>query len=328
MRILVTGAGGFIGFETAVFLKGHGHCVSGLIRDSGKTKRLRDAGIDVLAGDILDAAAMDRVVSGFDILVHCAAFASDWGKKDLFLRTNFLGTKNVLESCVKNAVKRVLYVSTVDIFGHSTDGMIREDSPFGRQPGWYAHSKKRAEMLAREYMRSGSLDMTIIYPTWVYGEGDRHFVPEIIEAIKAGEMLFFRNRGNHTIEVCYIKNLVTAIHTLLFHPQSAGSGYIITDSPKITFREFVNTISAKIGCKPVTFSLPYWMSYCAAALMEAGYSLVRSRKRPLLTRHAVTLLGNDIRYDISKLQSTGFIQPYRFPSTIDATIAWYRETVV
>jgi 2-alkyl-3-oxoalkanoate reductase len=327
MRILVTGATGFIGFETAVFLKEHGHCVSGLIRDSDKAKRLRDSGIDTVMGDILDAAAMDRVLSGFDILVHCAAFASDWGKKDLFHRTNFLGTKNVLESCVKNGIKRVLYVSTVDIFGHRADRVISEDSPFGRQPGWYADSKRKAEALVREFIRSGRLDVTIVYPTWVYGEGDRHFVPEIIEAIKAGEMLFFRNRGNHTIEVCYINNLVSAIHTLLFHPQSAGSGFIITDSPKITFREFVNTISARIGCKPVRFSLPYWMAYCAAALMETGFSLVRSTKRPLLTRHAVTLLGNDIRYDISKLQAMGYNQLFQFPSTIDAAIAWYQKAV-
>ncbi len=164
------------------------------------------------------------------------------------------------------------------------------------------------------------MDISIIYPPWVYGEGDLHFVPEIIDALKSNSMMFFRNKGKHTIEISYIENLVKAVETILNNDNSIGEGYIIADEPKISFRDFVNAIAEKLEYKKVNFTLPYPITYFAATLLEAFYKLFRIKKRPLLTRHSITLLGNDIIYDTSKIKNLGFKQKYNFEEAINKTL--------
>lgn len=328
MKIVVTGATGFIGFAVAEYLKEKGHFVTAMVRKTSNIDKLEEKNIPSIIADISDTESLYSVFRDTDAVVHCAGYVSDWGRKDDFINANYYGTKNVLDACVSAGVKRLLYTSTVDVFGHKNHSLINEKSPYGKRPGWYGKSKIMAEKLVKEYIRENRLNISIIYPPWVYGEGDVTFVSEIIETIKDGSMLFFRKKGYHTIELCYIKNLVKVYEMLLLNDDTVGESYLVADEPKITFNKFVNTISERIGEKEVKFSLPYPLTYFTALMMEAFGKLIRSKKRPLLTRHSVTLLGNDIVYDTNKLKSIGYEQDYSFDEAIDRTISYYEKNGV
>ena len=320
MDIIFTGATGFIGYAIAKHLKKVGHSITAVIRKTSNVDKLKKVNIDYIEGDIQNKDNLITLFKGKDVVIHCAGFVTDWGKKGNFIKTNYFGTKNVIEATVEAGVKRFIYVSTVDVFGHKKHIVINEKSPLGKRPGWYGKSKIKAEKLVREYIKNKTLDISIIYPPWVYGEGDLHFVPEIIDALKSNSMMFFRNKGKHTIEISYIENLVKAVETILNNDNSIGEGYIIADEPKISFRDFVNAIAEKLEYKKVNFTLPYPITYFAATLLEAFYKLFRIKKRPLLTRHSITLLGNDIIYDTSKIKNLGFKQKYNFEEAINKTL--------
>jgi len=103
-------------------------------------------------------------------------------------------------------------------------------------------------------------------------------------------------------------------------PESVGQGFLVSDEPQMTFYEFVNMLARKIGCKEVRMSLPYWLAYLVACMMELGYTALGKEERPLLTRYAVTWFGHSVLYDTTKLTSLGFKQPYTIEEGIEKTL--------
>jgi nucleoside-diphosphate-sugar epimerase len=321
MKYLVTGATGFVGKSIVKELKKRGVDVTALVRKSSNLEYLVNENIPYVYGDLTDFDSLKKAFKNHNVVIHAAGLVTDWGKKADYIKTNYYGTKNLLEACVATNIRRVLHVSTVSVFNAQTDQPINEDTPWNeRIPGWYSKSKHMAEELVRDYMQKQRLDITIVYPSWIYGEGDQHFVPEIIQALRTGKMLFFRDQGNHVIEIVYVGNLVEAIVLILSNDQTIGKSFILSDKPKITFREFVNTIAGRIGAKEVNFTVPYPIAYSAAFIMESLFHMFNIKKRPFLTRSSVLFLGNNIIYDTSNLQSIGFKQPYDFKEAIERSL--------
>jgi nucleoside-diphosphate-sugar epimerase len=320
MNYLITGATGFIGNAITKALKQCDKNVYGLIRKTEQAEMLQMDNINYRMGDIRDKASLKVAFRDMHVVVHSAGLVSDWGRPEEFVQINFHGTRNVLEVCSELNIKRVIYISTADIFGYQVDYPVNEDSPIKRTSSWYAKSKIMAEELVRQYVNNRELEITIIYPTWVYGKGDRHFVPEIIKNIRSRRMTFFGNSQRNLFGLSYIENLCQAICFLIDHPGSSGERFLISDEPQITFHEFVNMLARKAGYKEVHLNLPYWLAYMIACMMELGYTALNKNQRPLLTRYEVTWFGHSIIYDTTKLKSLGFKQTYSIQEGIEKTI--------
>jgi nucleoside-diphosphate-sugar epimerase len=172
-----------------------------------------------------------------------------------------------------------------------------------------------------EELDRGRLEVAVVSPTWIYGPGDRTFVPELIENLQSGTLPYFRRRGEYRLGLVYIGNLTAAIRSILEHPEGMGRRYILTDEPAMTFRAFVDALAAEIGVSPPKVSLPYGLAYGAAGAMELWSRIVGREKRPLLTRQAVASLGNDVTYDTTPLHDLGYEQKYQFPETLELTLA-------
>jgi nucleoside-diphosphate-sugar epimerase len=321
MDHIITGATGFIGKAITQKLFDNGKNVTAFVRRTSNIEYLKNNNIPFVYGDLNDLDSLKKAFKGHKVLIHAAGFVSDWGKKKDYIKANYIGIKNVLEACIESGIKRVVYFSTVDVYGGIRNVVINEKMPLkGSIPGWYPKSKILAEKFVRDYMENNLLDISIVYPSWVYGEGDQHFIPEIIQALKDGSMMFFRKCGNHVLDIVYLENLVAAILYILENDQTIGNRFILSDNPKIKFRDFVNTIANLIGCKEVKFTLPYPIAYSVATIIESVYRVCNFKSRPLLTRNTVYLLGNNIMYDNSNLKSFGYIQPYSFEEGINKTI--------
>ena len=317
---VVTGASGFVGGAICEELIGAGESVTAVVRQSSETARLQSLGVTIAVGDLRDRGSLIDAFRGADTVIHSAALVSDWAPRKLFFDVNVEGTRNVLDACAAADVKRILHVSSVEVFGHENRHSYPEQSPYRCGPGWYGVTKTLSEQLVRGEMEKGSLEAAIVYPTWVYGPGDRTFVTELIAALNDGSLPYLRDGGEYQIGLVYIYNLTAAVRTILGSPKGMGGRYILNDDPPVTFRRFVEELASRIGARPPRMSLPYGLAYFAAAAMEAGSRLVGRTKRPLLTRQSVASLGNHCEYDTSAVRDLGYTQPHHFPDTLDATL--------
>jgi 2-alkyl-3-oxoalkanoate reductase len=325
MNYLITGATGLIGNAMARALKQCDRNVYGLVRKAEQAEMVQMGNIKCRTGDIRDKTSLKSAFRDMDVVIHSAGLVSDWGRREEFIQMNFHGTRNVLEVCSELKIKRVIYISTADVFGCQVNYPVNEHSPIKSGPSWYARSKIMAEKLVRQYISNRELEITIIYPTWVYGKGDRHFVPEIIQTILSGRMVFFGASQRTFLGLSYIENLCQAICFLMDHSQSIGEGFLISDEPQITFQEFVNMLARKVGYEEIRLSIPYWLAYTIASMMELSYTVLNKNQRPQLTRYAVAWFGHSVTYDITKLKSLGFKQTYRIQEGIEKTINHLRD---
>ena len=178
MRVLVTGATGFVGSHAAKALQDAGHTVRALVRTPAKLETVTArVGVDVslvetVQGDIRDAAAVEAAVDGCDAVVHAAAVVSiDPTAEDEVSGTNFAGAQNVLDAAVGAGCDPIVHVSTGEaLFPFQTDP-VTTDHPVGNARGAYARSKAKCEHLARRHQSQGH-GVVIVYPALTIGPGD------------------------------------------------------------------------------------------------------------------------------------------------------------
>lgn len=317
-KVLVTGATGFVGGAVCRELVGRGYDVHGLVRATSNWQPLAELGVQVHIGNLDDFASVRAAASGADLVVHAGALAADWGSKTDFYAANVTGTHNVLTACQEAGVQRLIHFSTVDVFGHTHGRHYDEDCPLIPSSGWYSRTKIIAETALRAAMQDGrSPGITIVYPAWIYGEGDRVFLPDLLASMRDRTFMYFRNGGEHLIGLVYIGNLMEALRIIISSTKAVGGRYIVSDEPAITFRSLVSLLAEREGIEPPSMGVPYHLAYAGSALLEVGARLLRRKERLLSTRQVIRTLGCSVTYDSSRIRALGYRQRYRLPGTLD-----------
>ncbi|MEA2474272.1 MAG: hypothetical protein QOE06_2187, partial [Thermoleophilaceae bacterium] len=270
-------------------------------------------------GDLTRPDSLRGLCDGADTVVHTAAVVSDWDREEVFWRINREGTRALLDEAERAGVRRFVYVSTADVFGFRTDIEIDEESPKQCPPYPYSLSKLEGERLAWE--RSGrGLEVSVIYPTWVFGPGDRHLVPELIDGLRTRQLVYFA-RGRTSLELTYSENLGDAIALVATSGEAAGQSYIAGDGYGATFGRFIDLLAEATALRPPRFSIPVGVAYGAAAVSEAVARATRSSKRPLLTRYAIRSAATGMRYRLDKIRALGHEPRVGLVEGIERTIA-------
>lgn len=300
-KVLVTGATGFIGGHIVNANLAAGNHVRALVLpgDTGSEK-LRQKGVEVVEGDIRDFSKVRDAVEGRDIVFHCAAIVTDWAPKKLFREVTVGGAENIARAASEARVKRLVDMSTCDVFGTREDIVMDESLPLQYWGEPYPDSKIDSEKIMWRYHREKGLPVTMVYPLWVFGEGDQTFVPLLADAIIKKEMIFWRK--NAIVWPTYIENLVDLIMLIAVDDRAVGNGYLVHDGESTTLEEFCEGIANALGVPPVRTYIPYWSAMTAARLMEFIWRLFRIEKRPLLTTYTVTNLGSRFRFSIEKAE--------------------------
>ena len=178
MRVLVTGATGFVGSHAAKALQDAGHTVRAYVRTPAKLESVTarvgvelDA-LEIVQGDIIDARQVTAAVDGCDAVVHAAAVVStDPTAETEVEETNFAGALNVLDAAAAVGCDPIVHVSSAEaLFPFVTDP-VTVDHPVGRARHAYARSKAQGERLARRLQDLGH-NVAIVYPAMVIGPGD------------------------------------------------------------------------------------------------------------------------------------------------------------
>ena len=205
MKVLVTGATGFIGGNLARLLWQRGHQVRALVRPESNTLTIDGTGIEAVHGDILDLNSVARAAQGCEAVFHCAASYTFWSRDHRTVyRTNVEGTANVLSAASQAGVSRLVYTSTVSTVGLPNGHMATEDTPLdpSRLSGHYKKSKYQAELLALKSASEG-LPVVVVNPTTPVGPWDVKPTPtgKIVLDFLLGRIPAYLDTGMNLVDV-------------------------------------------------------------------------------------------------------------------------------
>jgi nucleoside-diphosphate-sugar epimerase len=325
MKFLITGVNGFIGSNLAERLIGDGHSVRGLVRKTGSLDYLKNIPVELVYGDVTDAESVSSAMKGIDIVVHVAGFASDWGSYQQFYQVNVIGTQNVLESALSNKVKRVVHISTTAIHGFPGFRFATEETPFARTIWPYCETKKIAETWVMEFSKKTGLPVSVIRPGNVFGVKDHTFFEKYADALLKGQVGYI-NGGKSWTCPTYIENLVEGIVRACFEPNAVGGVFIITDGLEITWHSFTEKVADALGVKRPGYSIPFWLGYTLAMVMEWVYDLFKIKNAPLLTRYRISNGGRDYHFSIERAkQRIGYRPPVGLEEAIHRSAEWYMK---
>jgi nucleoside-diphosphate-sugar epimerase len=301
MIALVTGGGGFLGGAIVRRLTVHGDHVRSLSR--GRYPALGALGVEQSEGDVADVGVVNAAVAGCDLVFHVAAKAGVWGPYAEYHRTNVVGTENVLSACRKHGVRRLVYTSSPSVVfnGRDMEG-VNESAPY---PDHYDAAYPKTKAVAERLVLAANgpyLATVALRPHLIWGPGDNHLTPRILERGRAGRLRRI-GRANKWIDATYIDNAADA-HLLAadrLSPGSpiAGKAYFVGNGEPMPLWDLVNRILAAGGVAPVKRKIPIWLAYTAGWLMETAYTILRRRDEPPLTRFVVRELTTAHWFDLT-----------------------------
>lgn len=300
MRILITGGGGFLGSEIIRQLAPQGHTLHSLA--TRRHPHLDQLGVRQWQGDIADPRLVNAAVRSCDAVIHTAALAGVWGAAGAFHRTNVRGTVNVINACRANGVNRLVYSSSPSVvFSGSDQEGIDESAPY--PDSWLTHyqrTKSDAEIRVLQ-ANSSALSTVALRPHLIWGPGDRHLIPRILQRARAGR-LHVVGSGDQLIDAVYIDNAarahILALNGLKPGAAMAGRAYFITNHEPWPLRKILNGILAAAGLPPLPArTLPGPLAYGVGAVLEGIWKLTGRRQEPPMTRFLAQQLGTAHWYD-------------------------------
>ncbi len=328
---LVTGATGLLGSHIAERLAARGDRVRALVRPGSAVGFLESIGAELVVGDLVDPDACSRAVRGVSTVFHSAAKVGDWGRWAEFQSASLDGTRNLAGAASGAGVERFLHISSTSAYGHPVEGgpPVDESAPLGQRlwPAWdyYTRSKVDCERLLWDLARDRGLRLTVIRPSWLYGERDRTTLARLVGRLRAGKVPLI-GTGDNPLSAIYAGNVADAAILAADDPGSVGEAYNVTDQGRITQREFLALFAEAAGAPPVRRRISYRLTFAAAFLIEA-IARARGRERPpVITRYATWLMGRDLSYSTEKARSRlGWEPALGNRESIARSVRWFLD---
>ncbi|MHC1709027.1 MAG: NAD-dependent epimerase/dehydratase family protein [Methanomassiliicoccales archaeon] len=321
MRVLVTGATGFLGGHLIEEMAKGPHVPVCAHRKGSDTRKIDDLGLEKVVFDLTDRDSMLQSLKGMDAVVHLAAYYTFTGKKEKYDKVNVKGTGDLLEACKEAGVRRFLYCSSTEAMGPIASPPGDEDSPLNPQYE-YGRSKARAE----ELVRSSGLDWTILRPSGIYGPSNVDDVAYyFITSFKGLASKFIIGSGGNFIQFVHVKDVVQGFVKALDRPASIKGTYIITQARPYTYEEVYRVLANIFQQKEPRWRVPKPLAKLMMLPIE-GLSVLIGRENFLYRRETVESVTSDRAFRIDRARrDLGYEPVYDLPEGMAETVAWYRE---
>lgn len=300
MKILVTGASGFIGGRFARFALEQGLSVRVNGRRAEGVEHLIKRGAEFIQGDLSDPELALRLCDGVDAVVHCAGAVGVWGTYQHFYQANVVVTENIIEACLKKHVQRLVHLSSPSVYfdGKAHVGITEEQLP-KRFSDHYGKTKYLAEQQVFGAQEFG-LEVLAVRPRFVTGAGDTSIFPRLIKMHSKGRLSIIGN-GLNKVDFTSMQNLNDALFSCLMVNGSAlGKVYNISNGNPVPLWDVINYVLRQMGQPQVTRHIPFGVAYSLAALNEGVCKLIPGRPEPTLFRLGVAVMAKDFSLDISR----------------------------
>jgi nucleoside-diphosphate-sugar epimerase len=290
VRVLVTGASGFVGSHIAMQLAARGDEVIATGRDAQRLRPLQQQGCRVVAMD-LSQANLDSLVEGCTAVVHAAARAAPWGRPESFWNDNVIATQRLVQAARNSAeVRRFVLISTPGIYFRQRDQLqvTEEFTPPKRWPTHYAHTKWLAENCVKQ---APDLGPVILRPRAIFGPRDAAIVPRLLAVARSG-VFPLPGGGRAWTDLTYIDNVVAAVGLALdAGSQIEGRAFNITNGEPMQVRDLLQRLFDALNIKPRLVAVPRWVVLALAGVSEQMAKLRPGQPEPRLTRYGVGLLA-------------------------------------
>lgn len=324
MKVLVTGATGFIGYHVARLLRERGDEVRALVRSRSEASFLEKLDIDLAIGDLREIETLYPALRGCTQLYHLAADYRLWvpDPKTMYA-VNVQGTRNILHAALMLSIEKVVYTSTVGVVGRTRSGMpANEDTPadIGEMVGHYKTSKFIAEREAEGFIKKG-LPVVIVNPSTPVGSMDRKPTPtgRIVVDFLTNRIPAYLDTGLNIVNV----EDVAAGHLLAASRGKAGQRYILGNR-NVTLKEFFELLAGITGKKAPTLKLPY-LPVLAAAHFDAGISKLFRGRRPRIPLTGVQMARRVMHYDCSKAVIELGLPQTPIEGALEKAVRWFEE---
>lgn len=319
MRILVTGAAGFLGSYICRRLIRNGHTVTAFLRASSDPTALNNLPIDCATGDITDADAVMRAIKNHEGVIHAAANLTYWrGVRAIQDRVNIDGTRNVVEACQQNKVHRLVHISSVAAIGIPSDANspANEKFEFNLESSRlnYHLSKRRAEEIVLRAVANG-LNAVIVNPSTPFGPFGSHYRGgEMIDKVRRSRFAAYFHGG---ISIAHIVDVVDGVVAAM-RQGTSGQRYILAGE-NVTYRQIVQVAAQQLGVKRSFVPVPPWVTGLASAIEEPISAI--TGKRPHITYDTHYCSNRFQFYDSSKARTELGYAPRTFLKIVKEYLA-------
>ncbi len=325
MTTLITGASGFLGGRLAQLLAARGEEPLVLARPSADLAHLAGIRHRVVFGDLTDLASLRRATENVTRILHCAACSTDWAPYEVFYRANVAGTANLLAAardCPQ--LDRFVHISTTDVYGYPAVPCA-ESTPLRDAGLPYNQTKCLGEEAVWRAYREHGMPVTVLRPATIYGPRGKDFTVEIAALLRLRLMATI-DGGRAPGGFAFVDNVAEAILQASEHPGSLGEAFNLSDGTQATWAEYLALFARALGTRLPWIDLSLRSANTLAEAFEAPWRLLHLKSRPLLTRHAVLLLGLNQEFPVDKAKETfGFSPKISLEEGIARSAAWLNQ---
>lgn len=325
MNIFITGSNGFVGSQLMRELEHKGHEVIGIdISDQCNATKHEST----LSGDIREKADLDRVFStfsaqhgsGIDLIIHCAAAKHDFGiKREEYFSHNELGTKVLLDFATQHKINKLVYLSTVSVFGHPKGRSDEETSYNPDHP--YGESKLAGELLCIEWQKQDhARELIVLRPTVIYGPHNFANVYNLIDMLHRRPILTIGN-GDHIKSIVSLNTILGMIDFSLSLLKPGFQHFNCVDEPYISLRELMLLVAANPGFKMPKFTIPLGLAIGIGMIFDVPAKLF-SIDLPI-NSDRMRKFATATYFCATKIRKAGYVQTQSIEDSVSEMCAWY-----
>jgi nucleoside-diphosphate-sugar epimerase len=329
VKVLVTGATGFLGGHLVENLWTRGDEVRVLVRPGKGAEWLRDQErIEISEGDVKEISSLAQAMQGIQKVYHLAARTGSWGKEEEYYTTNIDGLANVICAALSAGVERIVHTSSVSVYGQRISGLITEDAPFFAENDPCSRSKIIGEKLIANLIRDCHAPVVIVRPGWVYGARDIVGFGRLAALIERGKG-YLIGSGKNLLPLVHVQDVVQALIKAGDADEcTIGRAYTIINDQRITQAEYLHAIADALGVERVRRRLPGMALYTTARLRERIW---RARKHQQamparLSSYDIAQWGGNYQFTSERArEELGYQPEIDLVRGIRESVIWYKE---
>ncbi len=323
MKVLVTGATGFLGGKTIELILKESHEAVALVRSTSNIEGL-PKNIEVREADFFDEASLESAVQDIDAVIHFAAYFDFYPRDEkLMFKVNVEGTKNLMNACIGTQVQRFIYCSTTETMGPIRFPPGTEDTEL--IPDFsYGESKILAENAIREISKDADLPHIILRPTGVLGEGDLYVMYEVAEQLYEGKVFALPTDLSAQFMYTHVDDIVAGFVAALTPMSALNNTFILCPDESMSWEEFLEVLTTRLGVKPPRLRVPAIFAKFGMFLL----SPIKNRKKNSFFWHgkSVDMMMVDRVYSNDKAKKLlGWTPKITMVEGIQRAVDWYFE---
>jgi nucleoside-diphosphate-sugar epimerase len=322
LKVLLTGASGFVGSHILDSLRNHKVDTAVLLRSTSSTSFLGPhlPGMELRRGSVTDPDTLRKATAGVTHVIHCAGCTKALRVSEYY-EANQQGTRNLVEAlnAQRTGIERLIHISSLAVSGPATaENPAKEDTP-PRPVSEYGRSKLAAEQEVRQRFQA---PFTILRPPAVYGPRDRGFL-SMFKAVK-NHLLPWPNKVQ-ALSLVYAKDLAETVVACLERPSAAGQTYFVASPEIVTGRSIAQQIAAQMNRWTVPFPIPTPVLWAVCLLEQIVSQLTRRARLLNLQKYAELRAAGWVCSPAKLKLETGLACETTLKQGVTETLDWYRR---